>query len=277
MDVRLHDDLAGFAALAGPLYDADPVRHTIAHTAFDAVRHGAATPALLLTVYRRGEVTGAALRVVGRPLLVSALPPAVATAADAAAAADPDLDAATGPVTEVEAFAAAHAARTGSAVHVAMRQRLFRLLTLCPPRGVAGSARPAETGDVDLLTRWYGAFAAEAVRELAAVPENPRLEVADAVRRGGVLLWEADGSPVAFAVARPPVAGMSRIGPVYTPRGHRGRGYGSAVTAATAAWARQAGARDVVLFTNLANPVSNAIYPRIGFHPVLDALEVAFR
>jgi predicted GNAT family acetyltransferase len=31
-----------------------------------------------------------------------------------------------------------------------------------------------------------------------------------------------------------------------------------------------------VLFTDLANPVSNSIYPRIGYRPVHDALELAF-
>jgi predicted GNAT family acetyltransferase len=70
---------------------------------------------------------------------------------------------------------------------------------------------------------------------------------------------------------------MTRVGPVYTPPESRGHGYGSAVTAAASAWAHDAGAREVVLFTDLANPVSNAIYPRIGYRPVLDALELRFR
>lgn len=35
---------------------------------------------------------------------------------------------------------------------------------------------------------------------------------------------------------------------------------------------RGAGARSVVLHTDLANPVSNAIYPRLGFRPVHDVL-----
>jgi predicted GNAT family acetyltransferase len=32
----------------------------------------------------------------------------------------------------------------------------------------------------------------------------------------------------------------------------------------------------VVLFTDLANPVSNAIYTRIGFEPVADGVRVLF-
>ncbi len=63
------------------------------------------------------------------------------------------------------------------------------------------------------------------------------------------------------------------IGPVYTPPEHREHGYASAVTAAAAAWGLAAGARHVVLFTDLANPVSNSIYPRLGFRPVHDSAE----
>jgi predicted GNAT family acetyltransferase len=69
---------------------------------------------------------------------------------------------------------------------------------------------------------------------------------------------------------------MSRIAPVFTLPQHRGHGYGSAVTAAAAGWARLAGARHVVLFTDLANRITNVIYPRIGFRPAHDAVEFAF-
>jgi hypothetical protein len=55
-----------------------------------------------------------------------------------------------------------------------------------------------------------------------------------------------------------------------------GRDMGSAVTAAAASWSLQAGAKHVVLNTDLSNPISNAIYPRIGFRPVYDGVVIAF-
>ena len=93
---------------------------------------------------------------------------------------------------------------------------------------------------------------------------------------GGELLWEVDGEPVAQAAARAVVAGMSRIGPVYTPPEHRGHGYAAAVTAAAARWALERGARQVLLYTDLANPTTNRLYPRLGFRPRYDALELRF-
>ncbi len=66
------------------------------------------------------------------------------------------------------------------------------------------------------------------------------------------------------------VAGTARLTPVYTLPQQRGRGYGSAVTAAVSQAARDAGAEHVLLFTDLANPTSNSVYQRIGFRPVSD-------
>lgn len=90
------------------------------------------------------------------------------------------------------------------------------------------------------------------------------------------LLWSIGTEPVSMALVSPPTAGVSRIGPVFTPVDRRGHGYGSAVTAAAAQWASGAGATDVVLFTDLANPVSNAIYRRIGFEPVAEFVRIDF-
>ena len=75
---------------------------------------------------------------------------------------------------------------------------------------------------------------------------------------------------------RAPAAGVSRVGPVFTPRSSRGRGYGSAVTAAAASLARRDGVDDVVLFADLANPTSNAIYRRIGFEAAGVSVRVDF-
>jgi predicted GNAT family acetyltransferase len=79
---------------------------------------------------------------------------------------------------------------------------------------------------------------------------------------------------VSMAPLHPAVASMSRIGPVFTPTTRRGQGYGSAVTAAAAHHALSQGgpAQHVVLFADLANPVSNTIYQRLGFEPVACAV-----
>jgi predicted GNAT family acetyltransferase len=80
-------------------------------------------------------------------------------------------------------------------------------------------------------------------------------------RRLGVLVYVTGASR--------PIFGVSRIGPVYTPREQRGRGYAGATVAAVSRRLLDEDAR-VCLFTDQANPVSNALYERLGFRPVVD-------
>jgi GNAT superfamily N-acetyltransferase len=279
VEIVTHDDAGAFAAAAGPLLQADPLRHTMALTVLDTMHRGGEPSAVLLTVHEAGEVTGAALRSLGRSTLVSAVPPRLAPAVDRALAeADPAAGGAHGPVAEAEAFAAARVARTGCRVETVMRTRLFALDALVPPRGVPGRARRAHAGDVALLGAWRRAFSAEAgIGGGWSGPVTVEEHVARALRFGaGEMIWEVDGTPVAQATARPVIAGASRIGPVYTPPEHRGHGYAAAVTAAASQWALDAGAQRVALFVDLANPTTNRLYPRIGYRPVYDSVELRF-
>jgi predicted GNAT family acetyltransferase len=90
------------------------------------------------------------------------------------------------------------------------------------------------------------------------------------------VLWEVRGVPVSMAMLRAPAAGVSRIGPVFTPQDRRRNGFGSAATAAAAELAVRRGVTDVVLFADLANPTSNAIYQNIGFQAVADSVRIDF-
>jgi GNAT superfamily N-acetyltransferase len=83
--------------------------------------------------------------------------------------------------------------------------------------------------------------------------------------------------PVAMNWTSPPAAGVVRVSAVYTPPERRGRGYASALVAATSQAALADGATACTLFTDLANPTSNAIYQRIGYRPVADAGRWRFR
>jgi predicted GNAT family acetyltransferase len=85
-----------------------------------------------------------------------------------------------------------------------------------------------------------------------------------------VWVWEDEtGTVVHLTGASRPMFGVSRIGPVYTPPEHRSRGYAGATVAAVSQALLDEGAR-VCLFTDQANPVSNALYERLGFRPVVD-------
>jgi GNAT superfamily N-acetyltransferase len=280
MEVVPHTDAGAFARLARPLLEPDPVRHTSILTVLDGVRTGAFDPTAMLTVHENGGVVGALLRTAGHPALVSAVPPRCAgVVVEALVARDPEVEGVQGPAEEAEVVGVAWSDRTGAGVTVGLRMRLFALDELDAPAGVAGAARavgPDDARGLDLLARWRAEFDREIGRTWRHA-HTARDDVVRAVGTGaGEIVWEVDGEPVAQAAARAVVAGMSRIGPVYTPPEHRGRGYAAAVTAGAARWALGSGARHVLLYTDLANPTTNRLYPRLGFRPRYDALELRF-
>lgn len=71
--------------------------------------------------------------------------------------------------------------------------------------------------------------------------------------------------------------GTVRVAPVYTPPALRGRGYAAAVTAEVSRAARAEGAEEVLLFTDLSNPTSNALYHRLGYRSVREFAVWEFR
>ncbi|CAO5161905.1 N-acetyltransferase domain-containing protein [Frankia sp. AiPs1] len=154
-----------------------------------------------------------------------------------------------------------------------LRQRLYRLGELVSPAPApAGRSRVAREADRDLLIAWAAAFEAEAESGLHSDHEAMARRVDDRLGHAGYTFWEVDGVPVSLAGNTRSVAGTVRIGPVYTPPAFRRCGYAGAVTAAVGLAARQAGASEIVLFTDLSNPTSNGVYQRLGFVPVADRI-----
>ena len=176
--------------------------------------------------------------------------------------------------TTAPSFAAAWERHTGQPARVGRRSRLYRLGRLLPPDpGPPGRARVATAADSGLLLDWLEAFGREA--DGGGGPDLPRT-VADRLSYGGLTLWEAAGGPVSMAGVTRAVAGQARVGPVYTPPERRGQGFGGAVTAAVSQAAKDAGVGEVLLYTDLANPTSNALYQRLGYEPVSDSVQLFF-
>jgi predicted GNAT family acetyltransferase len=244
-------------------------------TVLDGMVRGGAPVGLMVAARESGRVAGVALRSPGRLLLVSAMPVEFAPAiAELVVRVDPTARGVAGPVPGAEVFARAIAERTGAVVDVHTRTRLFVLGELIDPAGVPGRARTAGAADVGVLAEWRRAFVVEAHGGWTD-PEPAEDQVRRSMGLGSAeVLWEVDGIPVSQASARPVLAGTSRIGPVYTPPEHRRHGYAAAVTTAASRWALDAGAQRVLLFTDLANPTTNALYPRIGYRPVQDFVDL---
>lgn len=271
----MHSSVAEFGDIAEPLYRRDPLGNTIELTLLRAGRFG--DDALLVTVWEDGVATGAALQTPPYPLACNGIPVnANALLAGELSRVRPDLTGARGSREVTLAFADAWRDATGCGGRLTTEERLYRLGILRAPCGVSGGSRGAAHADAPVLMDWVELFFVETFnqqRDASAV----RRFVDNANAAGDrFVLWQDDGAAVSMAMLRSPAAGVSRIGPVFTPRAARGHGYGSAVTAAAADLARRDGIDDVVLFADLANPTSNSIYQRIGFEAVTDSVRFEF-
>jgi predicted GNAT family acetyltransferase len=285
MDTVRLDDAATFLAEAQPLLLADEARHNlilgIAGTIRDAPDH---YPARDFWLVRNGSVTvGAALRTPPYNLILAQPQSPQALGALLEAVAGEELPGVVGAEPEAVEFAELWARYTGAPARTNMRQGIYELERVEPLAAVPSSARVATAGDRELVLRWFLAFADEALHE--GGPGRDRAEVMLdhrlASTTAGILLWEDGGEPVSFAGWGGATPNGIRIGPVYTPPELRGRGYATALTAELSQRLLdgrlfEGGRRFCFLYTDLANPTSNAIYERIGYRRVAESAEIVF-
>ena len=280
MNVEHFTEAADFLAKAEPLLLADEARHNLLLGLTGTVRD---TPDLyperhMWLVVDGGRPVAAALRtppynlIIGRPESEAAL----AELADAVVG--QELPGVVGATPEVGAFADLWAARAGATATLSMRQGVYALekVESLPP--VAGEPRVATMADRELVLGWWIAFGEEVLheggpgRDRAEVTVDHRLSSPDT----GMLLWDDGGETVSLAGWGGRTPNGIRVGPVYTPPELRGRGYATAVTADLSRRLLADGHRFCFLYTDLANPTSNAIYERIGYRRVCESAEISF-
>lgn len=268
-----------YAEQALDLLSARPDTHTVALTVLESLRSGqrfSEADPLFGWFTDGGVVTGAVSMTPPYGVLIGELPDGSETELVAGLRArDAEVPDVMGTVEAAERFAASWTAGHRLQTELAMRHLLYTLDGLRPPEPApAGSARAAVADDLDLLMDWLVHFHDEAEASSAS-PQRAMYQ--RRVDLGLLWLWQDErGTAVSMAGRNISVAGVSRIGPVYTPPAARRHGYGAAVTAACTQDALDHGASQVVLFTDQANPTSNAIYQQIGFRPVDERLILRF-
>jgi GNAT superfamily N-acetyltransferase len=288
MELRFYDDPVAFLAVAADHLAEEPVLSTVvAGVAMRTADERAAgiawpegVPCWFAVVLEGAEVVGSAMRTAkfgSHPAFLLPMPDEAARMlAREVMARGETLTSANGALPAVEVFCAELAAALGGGTRVGQHTRLFELKTLVEPPPVAGRLRPATVDELDLVSSWYDAFMTDADEQAGREPgasahESPGPE--DLRRRiegGRVFVWEDEsGRPVHVTAASRPSYGVSRIGPVFTPKEHRGRGIASAAVAQVSKMLLASGER-ACLFTDQANPTSNKIYEAIGYRRVVD-------
>jgi len=278
------EDAAEFLTEAGPLLLADEARHNLILGIAGTIRDSPDVYPLrsLWVVRKEGRPVAAAIRTPPYNLILARPESPVALEALADGIAE-ELPGVNGCVPEAEEFAELWAERSGARPRTNMRQGIYALQQVRPLPAVPGSARVATLDDRDLVLRWWIAFGDEVLHEGGPGRENAEAMVGHrlAARGRGFLLWEDAGDVVSIAGWGGATPNGIRIGPVYTPPELRRHGYATALTADLSQSLLDGrlfdgGRRFCFLYTDLANPTSNAIYERIGYVRAAESAEILF-
>ena len=189
------------------------------------------------------------------------------------------LGGANGALPGAEVLARTTAELSGGEMVSDKATRLWECTSVEVPPAPAGRLRLATEDDAELVLAWFTAFHAEADEQAGREPDpdsgehNTLDSVLVRIREGIEWLWELpDGTVAHLTGAGLPSYGVARIGPVYTPKEHRGAGIASYVVGELTRRGLEAGNR-MCLFTDRANPTSNKIYAGLGYEPVVDMAE----
>ena len=278
------EEAAEFLTEAGPLLLADEARHNLILGIAGTIRDSPDVYPLrsFWVVRKEGRPVAAAIRTPPYNLILARPESPVALEALADGIAE-ELPGVNGCVPEAEEFAELWAERSGARPRTNMRQGIYALQQVRPLPAVPGSARVATLDDRDLVLRWWIAFGDEVLHEGGPGRENAEAMVGHrlAARGRGFLLWEDAGDVVSIAGWGGATPNGIRIGPVYTPPELRRHGYATALTADLSQSLLDGrlfdgGRRFCFLYTDLANPTSNAIYERIGYVRAAESAEILF-
>jgi len=176
-----------------------------------------------------------------------------------------------GEASVTAAFAGCWAERSKAPAVPVDAQRLYVLGSLVMPERVPGRLRRAEVSEREEIIHWWAAFETE-----TGLPSGEVAAAVDlAISAGRLFVWDDDGVRCVARATRP-LGGISRVGAVFTPPEWRRRGYAAACVGALCEWLRREEHANSVLYAQLANPTSNAIYRRLGFEAVSDMLVYRF-
>ena len=174
-----------------------------------------------------------------------------------------------------ERFAKAWAEKKNTAYSIAEKLRIHELREVNPEIPETGKIRPLEEKDLSFFPYWVEGFNHDCFGN-EAVPEADIDKYRYSIGRKKVYILEHEGRAVSMASKNREMQSVCGVGMVYTPPYFRGKGCASSCVASLSRLILDKGFSSCVLYTDLANPVSNSIYRKIGYMPVCDSLQIKF-
>jgi predicted GNAT family acetyltransferase len=158
---------------------------------------------------------------------------------------------------------------------ISTNQRIYELQKVTAQSASQNKIRLIEEKDLHFFPYWYACM----MHDFRGEP----IQIGDDIESfnhlidiKSVYVLEADGIPVTTARSSRPMQNVCGVSGVYTPPYFRKKGYATDCVSQLSQIILDKGFARCALYTDLANPVSNSIYQKIGYMPVCDSLEIKF-
>lgn len=241
-------------------------------------RHNVNVPPLLVSIADRGRAIGAAIMMQGRKLVLSRIDADIEDAVDRLIGhlrtSEVSIPGVVGPAAEARAFSDGWVGNVhGISSSLAMSMRVFEIREVAEAPLAEGELRLAGMDDHAVMARWIAGFSEE-IGETADLEAAAR-GAARYIQAEQLYIWDCEG-PVSMAKTSHSTRNGININGVYTPAGHRFKGYATSCVWTLTKKLLSDRYSFCSLFTDLLNPTSNSIYTKIGYRPVGDAMAYDF-
>jgi len=156
-------------------------------------------------------------------------------------------------------------------------ERIYKLIKIA--EDTLGNREFIKAGDSfkELIFKWGREFMVEALSENEVkIQDNWKKHLQKSVDEERIFLLLDNGLPVSMARKAGKTPNGITVNLVYTPPSLRRRGYATECVAKLSKLLLDEGNKFCFLFTDLLNPISNSIYQKIGYRPIIDVDQYEF-
>jgi len=281
--VSFYDDISEFYNLAIPFLLENEAENNLLLGILDAIRddpyrHGNSKP-VLVSVLDGSQIILISLRTPPFNQILSLTKElgSIDALVDALNKRNIELPGVMGNKKSTEQFVNLWCKGKGLKANLTMNERIYKLESVTKETLGNKELIQADKSFTELILKWGREFILEALSENEVkIRDNWKKHLQRSVDEERIFLLLDNGLPVSMARRAGKTPNGIIVNLVYTPPSLRRRGYATECVAKLSKLLLDEGNKFCFLFTDLLNPISNSIYQKIGYRPIIDVDQYEF-